>query len=449
MKRFMFWRKGPNASSAASEEHAFEASRLLTGDPVQDAQSLEILLESIAEVNSSVDLDRVLEDIVDKALDVTRAERGILLLGSGVEDLRVRVARDKDGRDLGTKLTYSQTLVNRCLVDGHAERSIVQSDQEALELGQSVYNLKLRAVMCAPLRARERPIGVIYVDSTAVRREFSGRDLALFGALSVQLATAVETARLHADSLEKARLQKDFEIARQIQLHLIPPVPNDVAGLELGVRFYARDEASGDTYDLMPLPDGRLVALIGDATGHGVGAALLSHAVQAAVRSYLELIDDLSEVARRLNDRLVHSVETGNFMSLLMVLIDPRAMTMQYVNGGHPSLILVRDGVAQEFDPTGMVFGVVAGRPDPAAGPIALLPGDLLFARSDGVDETMNERREMFGPERLHEVLSRCPPEDSPDDVLRSVEAATAAFADGSHQDDDLTMLAVRVRGRQ
>src|SRR5690606_3082093 len=134
------------------------------------------------------------------------------------------------------------------------------------------------------------------------------------------------------------------------------------------------------------------VALIGDVTGHGVGAALLSHAVQAAVRSYLELIDDLSEVTRRLNDRLVKSVEAGNFMSLLMVLVDPVGMTMQYVNAGHPSLILVRNGVVQEFDKTGMVLGVVGGRPYPAAGPIALSPGDLLFARSDGVDETMDAR---------------------------------------------------------
>jgi hypothetical protein len=273
MKRFLFWRRS-GADEAGQPEDGLESGGLLTGDPVQDAQSLSILLDTIAEVNSNIDLDRVLEDIVGKSLEITGAERGLLLLGDQGDDLRVRVARDREGRDLGRDVRYSQTLVSRCLEEGHAERSIVQSDQEALELGQSVYNLKLRAVMCAPLRSRDRVLGVIYVDSTAVRREFSGRDLALFGALSVQLASAIETARLHADSLEKARLQKDFEIAKQIQKHLLAPVPDHVEGLGLAVRFYARDEASGDTYDFVPLSDGRLVAMIGDVTGHGVGAQL-------------------------------------------------------------------------------------------------------------------------------------------------------------------------------
>lgn len=447
MKRLFFWRKATGSGDPQPGEDPFDQTGLLTGDPAQDAQSLAILLDSIAEVNSNIELDRVLEDIVDKSLEVTRAERGILLLGPDAENLSPRVARDKEGQDLGASVRYSQTLVTRCLEEGHAERSIVQSDQEALELGQSVYNLKLRAVMCAPLRTRDRVLGVIYVDSTAVRREFSSRDLALFGALSVQLASALETARLHADSLEKVRFQKDFEIAKQIQKHLLAPVPDDVPGLGLAVRFYARDEASGDSYDFVPIEGGRLVALIGDVTGHGVGAALLTHAAQAAVRSYLELIDDLSLVARKLNNRLVDSVETGNFMSMILLLVDPKSMTIQYVNAGHPGLILVRDGEARELEKTGMVLGVVAEQAYPAAGPIEVRPGDLLVMRTDGVDETMNARREMFGSQRLLEVLSGCRPDCTADEVLSRVEEAASEFAAGSHQDDDLTMIAVRVEG--
>src|SRR5690606_14010704 len=244
--------------------------------------------------------------------------------------------------------------------------------------------------MCAPLRVRNRTIGVVYVDSTAVRREFSSRDLALFGALSAQLAIAVENARLHEDSLAKAQMEKDFEIAKQIQKHLLAPVPSDVEDLELAVRFYARDAASGDTYDFIPLGDGRLVALIGDVTGHGVGAALLSHAAQAAVRSYFELIDDLSEVATRLNNRLVASVETGNFMSLILVLVDPRERTMRYVNAGHPGILLGRRGEVRELEKTGMVLGVVGGQRYADSGPLPLEPADLLLLRTDGVDETRN-----------------------------------------------------------
>src|SRR5690606_29651814 len=136
-----------------------------------------------------------------RSLQVTQAERAILLLGESPDTLTVRLAQDRDGRALTGDLQWSRSLVRRCLEEGVAVRSVVQSDQEALELGRSVYDLKLRAVMCAPMRARDRTVGVIYVDSRAMRREFSSRDLALFGAISAQLAISVENARLHADSL--------------------------------------------------------------------------------------------------------------------------------------------------------------------------------------------------------------------------------------------------------
>ncbi len=282
MKRF-FFRKRRTRGSDQSTEDPGESSSLLTGDAEQDTQSLEILLDTIAEVNGNIDLERVLEDIVHNSLQITDAERAIIFLGTTADDLEIRLARDREGQDLGNELQYSRSLLRRSLEEGHAVRSVVQSDQEALELGQSVFDLKLRAVMCAPMQAKKKLVGAIYVDSRAVRREFSSRDLALFGALSAQLATAVESARLYADSLEKVRLEKDAEVAQRIQHHLLPSVPEGLAGLDLALRYKAVEEASGDTYDFFTMSGGRLALLIGDVTGHGVGAALITHAAQAAV----------------------------------------------------------------------------------------------------------------------------------------------------------------------
>ncbi len=444
MKGFRFWRRDDGSEGGSGEAGHDDPTGLLTGDPAEDAKSIEVLLHSIAEVNASIDLDEVLQDIVDRSLEVTAAERGILLLGGTSDDLQIRVARDRQGRALGTDLVYSQTLVQRCLENRQAERSVVQSDREALQLGQSVFDLKLRAVMCAPLETRGRVIGVIYVDSTAVRREFSARDLALFGALSAQLATAIENARLHADSLEKVRLQKDFEIAKRIQQHLMPAVPRDYTALDIAVRFQPRDEASGDTYDLIPCPGGELVAVIGDVTGHGVGAALLTHAAQAALRSYVELLSDLGDIATRLNTRLAASVEAGNFISLVLLRIDPTGRSLRYVNAGHPAPLLVRGDEVRELEKTGMVLGVVAEQEYASAGPVELRPGDLLFLRSDGVDETRDAERGLFGTDRLEAVLRACAGLGA-EAVLDRVDAALLEFARGERQDDDLTMLAIRL----
>lgn len=443
MKGFRFWRRKDGEGTGPAEGPG--GSGLLTGDPKQDAHSLEILLETIAEVSANIDLDQVLEDIVDRNLQVTQAERAILFFGATFEDLEIRVARDKEGGDLGRDLQYSRGVVRSCMEQGLPVKSVVQSDQEALELGKSVYDLKLRAVMCAPLSARDRTLGAIYVDSRAVRREFSSRDLALFGALSAQLAISIENARLYADSLAKVRLEKDVEIARRIQAHLLPPIPRDLRGVDLALRYRAAEQASGDTYDILPLPDGRLAALIGDVTGHGVGAALLTHAAQAAIRSYLELLSDMSEVVTRLNHRLVSAVETGNFMSLLLVVLDAERRSLQYVNAGHPGLVLCSgDGVVQ-LEKTGMVLGVVGEQQYPVSEPIGLAGGDLLFLRTDGVDEAMSPGREVFGEDRLLELLRECRGQGA-EDLLRAVEGALERHTGGASQEDDLTMMALKIQ---
>jgi serine phosphatase RsbU (regulator of sigma subunit) len=420
------------------------SSTLLTGDATEDTRSLEILLDTIAAVTANIDLDTVLRDIVSRSLVVTRAERAILLLGDRPDNLVVRVAQDKDGRSLEGELQWSRSLVRRCLEEGVAVRSVVQSDQEALELGQSVYDLKLRAVMCAPMRARNRTVGVIYVDSRAMRREFSARDLALFGAISAQLAISVENARLHADSLEKARLQKDIEIARRIQQHLLPPVPSDVDGLDLSLRYVAADKASGDTYDFMPMPDGRLAVMIGDVTGHGVGAALLTHAVQAALRSYLEMLADPGEIITRMNQRLVAGVETGNFMSLLLAIVDPQARTLQYVNAGHPGLVVVSRNGSRVLEKTGMVLGVVGDQTYQVSAKVPLEPGDVLFLHTDGVDEAMSPQRAVFGTERIESLLTQLRGE-SADGVLAGLESELRRHVSTGDFEDDFTMIAVKL----
>jgi len=465
MKGFRFWRRGDGDGADSPRDGGFDPagalggatggpSGLLSGDPVEDSRTIEILLESIAEVTANVDLDQVLEGIVDRTLQVTDAERAVLLLGADPESAQIRVARDKTGAPLGNRVQYSRSVVAKALTEEQPVKSVVQSDQQALELGQSVHDLKLRAVMCAPMNARGRMIGAIYVDSRAVRREFTSRDLALFGALSAQLAIAIENARLHADSLEKVRLEKDVEIARRIQQHLLPAIPEDIPGVDLALRYRAAEQASGDTYDVMNLADGRVVVLIGDVTGHGIGAALLTHAAQAAVRSYLELLDDMSQVVTRLNRRLAESVETGNFMSFLLVEIEPTEQQIRYVNAGHPGLMIVRaDGTVDTLGKTGMVLGVVGDQEYPVSDSIQLGRGDVLFLRTDGVDETMSPDREMFGEQRIREVLA-AHRECSAEEILQEIDSALVEWARGSGTgtdtpcDDDLTMIAFRLHGK-
>lgn len=422
------------------------ASTILTGDAQQDSRSLEILLDTIAAVTANIDLDSVLRDIVDRSLQVTNAERAIVLLGDDPDRLTVRFAQDKDGETLAGELQWSRSLVRRCIEEQFAVRSVVQSDQEALELGRSVFDLKLRAVMCAPMRSKDRTVGVIYVDSRAVRREFSGRDLAIFGAISAQLAISVENARLHADSLEKVKLQKDIDIARRIQQHLLPTVPRDWDGFEIGIRYEAAEQASGDTYDCVAMPDGRYAIMIGDVTGHGIGAALLTHVVQAALRSYLEMIDDAGSLITKINQRLVDSVETGNFMSLLLIILDPNKRTLEYVNAGHPGLVVCQKDGVKVLEKTGMVLGVVGDQEYEASPTIDLEPGDVLFLHTDGVDEAMSPDRKIFGLDRLQQLVGQQRRQGgSANTILTEVAKQVRKHVGSDLFEDDFTMIAVKL----
>ncbi len=443
MKRFLFWGRPPD-KPGDGDDASDSPDGLLTGNPREDQASIQMLLESIAEVTSGMDLDNVLDRIVRKSIQVTDAERGVVLLGSSAKDLEVRVVRDNQGRRLEGALQFSTSMVARCITEGQPVKSVVRSDQEALELGQSVFDLKLRAVMCAPLVAAGRTVGAIYVDSKAQRREFTGRDLALFGALSAQIAIAVENARLHADSLEKVRLEKEMEVAKKIQKYLLPEVPHRLRGVDFALHYGACDKTSGDTYDVLDRGAQGLVVAIGDATGHGIGASLLSHAFQATLRSYLEMFDDLERVAVRVNERMVQRSEEGLFLSMLLIGIDADAKRLHYVNAGHPELILIRDGKAKEFERTGMVLGVAEGQDYPVAGPIDLRTGDLLFLRTDGVDEAMNRTRELFGSARLLRLLEAAG-SDTAAQALARVDSAVRAHTAGAPQEDDVTMMALKI----
>ena len=230
-----------------------------------------------------------------------------------------------------------------------------------------------------------------------------------------------------------------------MEQHLLPPLPKDVNGLDISLRYDACEQASGDTYDIVPMADGRCAIMIGDVTGHGVGAALLTHAVQAALRSYLELIDDAATVVTKVNQRLVESVETGNFMSLILVIVDPKARTFEYVNAGHPGLIVCQQQEVRVLEKTGMVLGVVGDQEYEASPVIQLEAGDVLFTCTDGVDESMSPSREMFGFERLTNLVGELRRKGlGADELLAEVENQVRTHVGSDVREDDFTMIATK-----
>jgi serine phosphatase RsbU (regulator of sigma subunit) len=423
-----------------------EASLLLTGEGSRDGRRLALLLQAVADVTSNLTLERVLDSIVDKSIALTRAERAILLLRDG-KGLTIRVARDAQGRDLPAPVQYSTTVAGRVVETGEAIRSMVGGRGEKLDLGQTVIDLRLRAVMCVPLRLRERTLGAVYVDSRASEREFSKSDLAFFDALGVQIAVALENARLHADSLEKERMKAALRLAADIQRRLLPTVPPEIPGLDLQGAFLPAEETTADSFDFVPLPGGRVALVVGDATGHGIGPALVMATVRASLRAYFRLLDEPGEVVTRLNADLRRDLEEGMFFTAFLAVVDPGRGELRYVNAGHPPALLRRaEGAVEALGKTGAALGLLDEEVYDAAGPIPLRAGDLLLAFTDGIVEARSPSGELFGDERLVESLARSDP-GSARALLDRVLAGVREFS-GGLLEDDVTLIAARVQPR-
>jgi phosphoserine phosphatase len=425
------------------------ASEFLTGDGNLDRRQVEVLLDAIARVSESRDLESLLSYIVDTSIDVTGAERGLLLLSGEKGDLSTRVARQRGGKPVAGEVRFSTSIVKRVVEEREPVRATVTSDSEALELGTSVFDLKLRAVMCVPLavKAGERPVGALYVDSKAATREFKHEDLALFAALSQHISIALENARLHRESLEKAKLEQSLEIASQIQSGLMPQVTVEVPGWDVFGWYRPAERTTGDFFELVRTSNGRLGVVLGDVTGHGIGPALITATAQASLRSYLRVLDDLAQIVTMLNQDLGPRMDDGLFLTLFTALLDSSG-SVRVINAGQTPPLVWRHETRtiERIGGHGPALGMMDDFQYTEGPKLALAPGDVLLAFSDGFVEarSVSKPEQMFEEGGMRAVLERCASSGcTARDLTEQLVQAALEFT-GGKRDDDMTVVAVR-----
>jgi sigma-B regulation protein RsbU (phosphoserine phosphatase) len=420
----------------------------LTGNAERDRRNVDLLLGAVEGLYGRADLDALMRSAVDGAIQVTGAQRGLLLLPTAEGRLAVRVARKSDGAELPRDLRYSRSVVDRVWNSGEAYVALDHQTRTgaAANLGQSILDLRLLSVLAAPLRAKDRPIGVLYVDSTAAAKAFNDADRTVFEALAGLAGVAIESARMAAEEAEARRLAQEMDVARKIQLSLLPRDPVAPSGYDVAAAGRSCAETSGDYHDVIPLEDGTLALVVGDVAGHGLGAALFMASARALLRTLLHTGDPIAAFAG-VNAFLCRDMPEGSFMSLFAGVLRPRERRLDYVSAGHnPPLLRRRDGAVVELGRTGPVLGVVSGFSYPTAQAPPLEPGDALLLYTDGLFEARDPRDELYGEDRMRDSLARhaaASPRALP--VLEGVLADLDAFAAGRAADDDVTAIVLRV----
>jgi sigma-B regulation protein RsbU (phosphoserine phosphatase) len=313
---------------------------------------------------------------------------------------------------------------------------------------ESVVLERIRSAMVVPLFDNTRVIGVLYVDTREERTRYTRKHLHRLALLSNILAVKISNTRLREAQREKA---EELQIAARIQRRFLCSQPPCPAGYELHVRLAACTEVAGDLYDVLVLPSGRYLFVLGDVVGHGVGAALLMANALATVRALARHIDRPRDFAQAIHDELGQADSTPSFITLFLGLLDPAAHRMVYVNAGHePPALFVPGGTLSRLSATGPPVGLPVGLPFEEAA-VEVPPGSLFGAWSDGLPEAHQS-----GVEPVRFLADTQPVDAILAELLASHRRATLPeladllfervddFLEGAHAPDDQTLMLLR-----
>ncbi len=282
------------------------------------------------------------------------------------------------------------------------------------------------------------------------RRAISGALDGLDTKSTAQTTLALEVARLTTvigrEMAQRERLNRELEIAREVQEHLFPQRIPSVPGLDYCGRCRPAREVGGDYFDFLELPEGKLGIAIGDVSGKGIGAALLMAGLEASLRGQALVAQDLAELMNRVNNLVYEASSASRYATLFYAEYDPCNRKLSYVNAGHNPPVVLRKSATGwrvfRLESGGPVIGLL--RQCYQQESFSLELGDLVVLFTDGVSESMNARDEDWGEERLIEFAKTCHGLPALE-TLTQILAAAEAFAGGTPQHDDMTLAVLRV----
>ncbi|MDR3388544.1 MAG: SpoIIE family protein phosphatase [Rudaea sp.] len=302
------------------------------------------------------------------------------------------------------------------------------------------------AVLGMPLRLGKEVLGVLYLDSTGNERAWRTADHELFAGIAGQLAWMM--AAQQAQSPERAIEAHDLALARRIQQRFLPQSPPVLPGYRFADSYAAARVIGGDHYDFFNYRDGRTGFVIADVSGKSVSGALYMARLSVQVRAMARHLAGPVELLSGLNRKLYQELEPGMFVTMLAALIEPDTGMLEFACAGHPSpLLRAADGSVSELsEPGALPLGAMADTTFHAH-VVALDPGSCALFYTDGLDEAHNDKKELFGKERIVKTLQES--NGNAQDALDALLADVARFSQGEPQNDDLTLITLsRDRGR-
>ena len=406
----------------------------------------EVKLGAMIEISHNLGKTLTVEEILPKLLDslfkiFVQADRGFIVMPAMPGGPLVSVADKARRSDVDEKMRFSRTIIEEAMRSRRAILSADAASDQRFNMAQSITDLRIRSMICAPMIDSDgEPLGAIQIDTMNQRSRFTDEDLEVLAGVAGQAALSMDNAKMHEQAIEQRAVQRDLELARQMQRGLLPAAPPKVPGYSFFDYYQSARQVGGDYYDYVLLPDGRFAVIVGDVAGKGVAAALLMARLSSDVRFSLASERDPAQAVRQINRSFLEHDWEDRFVTMIVAVVDPREHQLTIVNAGHMApLLRSSDGKVEELgeELAGLPLGV-SGEYEYESCVRTLEPGDCVTIYTDGFSEAMNAQRELYGTERLTRQIAV--PGIKVAELGQLVLGDVSKFVDGFAQSDDMCL---------
>ncbi len=403
-------------------------------------------INSAGELLSHMNLDILLVKVMELALSIVSAQVGSIIL-------------EEDGK-LATKVEWglNDTIVNNIKhADGSLLINFVRTNREPFlvmnakddpRIDISALDVEMDSLIIIPLYTNDRFLGLVNIVNPSGSEKSYARDTELLVTITNLVSISIENAILYKEALEKERIREQLNIARKIQQDLMPAESPQLANYDISGINITCDETGGDYYDYFSTDqEAFLNIIVGDVSGHGIGAALFMATARAHIRASVNNHKSISKAMEVVNNLLLVDMEKNDqFMTLLIMHLDIKKKEIAYTSAGHEIAIVYRPGEDTyiELHSTGLPLGLIEDSSFKEE-KCKLKAGDVVLLYTDGIKEAMNKKDELFGYDRIKEILSKNA-ELSANEIREHILEDVMAFSDGCEQQDDWTVVVIKVK---
>jgi sigma-B regulation protein RsbU (phosphoserine phosphatase) len=413
----------------------------------QEIKRLQSLIQASQLLNSTLDLEKLLKIILDLTIQNLNAVRGTIYL------------IDHERNELWSKVVKGKEIVEIRLPLGTGIAGYVAKTGKTINLedawkdkrfysGFDVKSgFKTKSMLCMPMANREGKVIGVFQVLNKNQGVFDKQDEKFLDAFSDHTALAIENAMLHQAIVEKERVEKEIQIAGEIQRRLLPKELPALRHYQIDATAIPCKTVGGDYFNVVPLDEDRWMLVIADVSGKGIPAALLVSTLHASLHAFLQTNSNIAELAQKLNLMVYRNTTPERFITFFGAVLDLKNDTLTYVNAGHNFPFRAKESTG-ELEPLaagGLPLGMFE-QAEYQAESVALQGKEAVVFYTDGVTEAMDRGQNEYSEERLREIIAAKAPMSAPE-IKNEILSDVQKFTGSEPQSDDLTLMVLKRTG--